>query len=37
MLTRALPLGHGHVCTDTSQLPKIFKEIFTSSLLRAKI
>lgn len=35
-LTKLLPLGHGHVCTDTAQLPRIFKEIFTSSLLKSK-
>ena len=33
-LIKSLPIGHGYVCQDTAQLPKIFKEIFTSSLLR---
>ncbi|EQC29691.1 hypothetical protein SDRG_12691 [Saprolegnia diclina VS20] len=27
-----LPPGHGHVCLDTSDLPRVFKRIFTSSL-----
>jgi hypothetical protein len=39
-LTRMLPLGHGHVVTDTSMLPRIFKGIFTEALAsgrRAKL
>uniref|UniRef100_M4B1C1 VWFA domain-containing protein n=1 Tax=Hyaloperonospora arabidopsidis (strain Emoy2) TaxID=559515 RepID=M4B1C1_HYAAE len=28
----ALPNGRGHVCLDTSDLPRIFKRIFTSAL-----
>ena len=31
-LTRALPLGHGHVVTDTAMLPRIFKGIFQQAL-----
>jgi hypothetical protein len=33
-LTKSLPLGHGYVCLDTAKLPKIFKEIFASALVR---
>ena len=28
----ALPTGRGHVCLDTSDLPRTFKQIFTSAL-----
>ena len=35
-LTKMLPLGHGHVCTDTAQLPRIFKTIFSEALVKAR-
>ena len=34
VLMKSLPLGHGHACLDTAKLPKIFKEIFASALVR---
>jgi len=33
-LMKSLPLGHGYACLDTSKLPKIFKEIFSSALVK---
>lgn len=33
-LTRELPAGQAFVCLDTAQLPKIMKQIFTSTLLK---
>lgn len=35
-LTKMLPIGHGHVCTDTAMLPRIFKNIFTEALANGK-
>ena len=32
-LTSNIPIGHGHVCMDTSSLPHIFKEVFQQSVL----
>ena len=29
-IVTSLPPGHGHVCTDTSKMPSLFKEIFTT-------
>ncbi|XP_041978858.1 von Willebrand factor A domain-containing protein 8 [Aricia agestis] len=34
MLLRRLPAGHGHVCSDVSQLPHILQQIFAASLLQ---
>jgi len=31
-IRRELPAGRGHVCLDTSELPRMFKKIFTSAL-----
>ena len=31
-LTTNIPAGHGHICMDTSTLPRIFKEVFASVL-----
>ncbi|ETN04638.1 hypothetical protein PPTG_14469 [Phytophthora nicotianae INRA-310] len=31
-IRRELPAGRGHVCLDTSDLPRMFKQIFTSAL-----
>jgi hypothetical protein len=30
----AMPVGHVHTCLDTKDLPRIFKETFSHSLLR---
>lgn len=34
-LLKSLPFGRGFVCTDTTRLPRIFKDIFTTSLLNS--
>ncbi|OQR83325.1 hypothetical protein ACHHYP_14843 [Achlya hypogyna] len=31
-ILRHLPPGHGHVCLDTAELPRVFKKIFAASL-----
>lgn len=36
-LMSALPLGHGFTVTNTKMLPKVFKDIFTSSLISSSL
>ncbi|RLN94302.1 hypothetical protein BBJ28_00003843 [Nothophytophthora sp. Chile5] len=31
-IRRDLPVGRGHVCLDTAELPRMFKQIFTAAL-----
>lgn len=36
-LKESLPVGRGFVCLDTAKLPGIFKQIFSSKLLKDKL
>jgi hypothetical protein len=31
-IVQQLPRGYGHACMDTSQLPQLFRKLFTSHL-----
>lgn len=37
LITRILPAGRGFVCMDLAELPKILKQIFTSSVLNQSV
>jgi len=31
---KSMPLGHAFICVDTTKLPFIFKDIFTTALMK---
>jgi len=36
-MRRSMPPGRGHIVVDTSKLPQLFKEFFTSAVVSSKL